>query len=83
MDDLGLSADAKEAVAFALMGHATLHGWPGNVPMATGAAHPVVLGSITPGLNYRSLLKDVLDSPAGPPVRAVLASTKPPAIASE
>ncbi len=44
MDDVGLDADAKEAVAFALLGYATLHGWPGNVPSATGAARPVVLG---------------------------------------
>lgn len=60
LDALGLDADAKEALAFALLGYATLHGWPGNVPAATGAAHPVVLGSITPGANYRALLATVL-----------------------
>ncbi len=78
MDDVGLSADAKEAVAFALMGYATLHGWPGNVPAATGAAHPVVLGNITPGSNYRMLLQDVLVSPLEPPVRAVLLPSSAP-----
>lgn len=72
VDDFALSADAKEAVAFALMGYATLHGWPGNVPSATGAAHSVVLGSITPGLRYRSLIKQVLDAPCTPPSRAEL-----------
>ena len=37
-------ADAKEALAFAFLAHLTLCGLPGNVPGATGAAHPVVLG---------------------------------------
>ncbi len=57
IDDVGLNADAKEAVAFALLGYATLHGWPGNVAAATGATHPVVLGSITPGNNYATLVR--------------------------
>ncbi len=48
-DDLGLPADAKEAIAFALMGWCTLHGLPGNVPSATGARAHRILGSITPG----------------------------------
>lgn len=47
-DDLFFPADAKEAVAFALLGWLTLHGQPGNVPAATGAAGARVLGSVTP-----------------------------------
>ncbi len=47
-DDLGIPSDAKEAVAFALLGAATLDGEPGNVPAATGARRRVVLGSVTP-----------------------------------
>ena len=47
-DDLFFAADAKEAVAFALLGWLTLHGQPGNVPSATGAAGARVLGSVTP-----------------------------------
>lgn len=47
-DDLFFSADAKEAVAFALLGWLTLHGQPGNVPSATGAAGARVLGTVTP-----------------------------------
>ena len=47
--DLGVPPEAKEALAFAFLAHLTLSGLPGNVPGATGAAHPVVLGSITPG----------------------------------
>lgn len=47
-DDLGVKSESKEAVAFALLGAATLDRTPGNVPRATGARRPVVLGSITP-----------------------------------
>jgi anhydro-N-acetylmuramic acid kinase len=60
IDDAGLDADAKEAVLFAVLGYATLHGWANNLPAATGAGHPVVLGNITPGANYRALLEQVL-----------------------
>jgi anhydro-N-acetylmuramic acid kinase len=41
-------AQAREAMAFALLGAATLDGVPSNVPSVTGAQRPVVLGSITP-----------------------------------
>jgi anhydro-N-acetylmuramic acid kinase len=47
-DELGFPHQAKEAIAFALLGAATLDGQPANVPSATGARRPVVLGSITP-----------------------------------
>jgi anhydro-N-acetylmuramic acid kinase len=49
IDDFGVPALAKEAYAFALIGFMTAHGWPGIVDGATGARHPSVLGSITPG----------------------------------
>jgi anhydro-N-acetylmuramic acid kinase len=49
LEDLGVAADAKEAMAFACLAHRTLCGLPGNVPAATGASRPVVLGRITPG----------------------------------
>jgi anhydro-N-acetylmuramic acid kinase len=45
---LGIPSSAKEAIAFALLGAATLDGVPSNVPSATGARRSVVLGSITP-----------------------------------
>jgi anhydro-N-acetylmuramic acid kinase len=48
LDDLGVRADAKEALAFALLAHVTLSGEPGNVPGATGAAQRVPLGTIAP-----------------------------------
>jgi anhydro-N-acetylmuramic acid kinase len=47
-DELFFPGDAKEAVAFALLGYLTLHGQPGNVPAATGARGPRVLGAVTP-----------------------------------
>jgi anhydro-N-acetylmuramic acid kinase len=40
--------EAKEAVAFALLGYLHLRGRPGNLPAATGASAPRVLGSLTP-----------------------------------
>jgi len=48
-DELGLPADAKEAVAFAVLAYLTLQGRPGNVTGATGASERVVLGKIVPG----------------------------------
>lgn len=42
-----LPIEAKEAAAFALLGWLTWHGLPGNVPSATGASRPVVLGKVT------------------------------------
>jgi anhydro-N-acetylmuramic acid kinase len=46
---LGLDPAAKEAVAFAALARAHVQHEPGNVPEATGAAGPRVLGSYTPG----------------------------------
>lgn len=46
-DDLGVPSDQKEAVAFALIGWASVHGLPGNVPSCTGAAGPRVLGRLS------------------------------------
>jgi anhydro-N-acetylmuramic acid kinase len=48
VEDFGLVSDAKEAVAFAVLANETVNGNPGNVPGATGAKYPVVLGKIIP-----------------------------------
>lgn len=42
----GLPDDAKEAVAFALLAHETLHARPSNMPTATGARQPAILGKL-------------------------------------
>jgi anhydro-N-acetylmuramic acid kinase len=46
-DEFGLPAAAKEAAAFALLAYQTWHGRPSNVPSATGARRPVILGKIS------------------------------------
>ena len=46
-DEYGVSSDAKEAIAFALMAYETWHRRPSNVPSATGARRPVVLGKLS------------------------------------
>jgi anhydro-N-acetylmuramic acid kinase len=47
--ELGAPRDAKEAIAFALIGWQTLHGLPATLPSATGASGARVLGAIVPG----------------------------------
>ena len=46
-EEFGLPAEAKEAAAFALLAWQTWHRLPGNVPRATGAARPAILGQVT------------------------------------
>jgi anhydro-N-acetylmuramic acid kinase len=49
MEELGVPAQAKEAVAFALLAWLSWNGLPGNVPAATGAKRAVVLGKVSRG----------------------------------
>jgi anhydro-N-acetylmuramic acid kinase len=44
----GLDPDHVEAMGFAWLAHATVHGRPGNLPGVTGATGPRVLGAIYP-----------------------------------
>jgi len=46
-DELGIPTQAKEAVAFALLAWLTWNDLPGNIPAATGASRPIILGKVT------------------------------------
>ena len=46
-ESLGFSSDAKEAIAFAMMGDCCLRGICNSLPAVTGAKHPVVMGKIS------------------------------------
>lgn len=52
LEEAGYDSKALEAIAFAVLAYATLHGLPANVPSATGAQEPRVIGKIVPGANY-------------------------------
>lgn len=45
-DAVGISGDAKEAILFALLGNDWIHGVPNNLPSATGAERPTVMGKL-------------------------------------
>ncbi len=45
--EFGVPAQAKEAIAFALLAYQTWHRRPSNVPSATGAKKPAILGKIS------------------------------------
>lgn len=47
-DAMQIPVDAKEAIAFALLGFETLRGRPANLPRVTGARSATVLGAIVP-----------------------------------
>jgi anhydro-N-acetylmuramic acid kinase len=63
-NDLGIPAQAKEAVAFAVLGFLSWNGLPGSVTAATGARHQAILGAIQPGAQPL-----VLPEPAAIPPR--------------
>jgi len=51
--------DSKEALCFAMLAWLTVQAAAGNVPACTGASGARTLGKITPGRNFRRLMKDV------------------------
>jgi anhydro-N-acetylmuramic acid kinase len=67
--ELGVDPDAKEALAFALIGWLTAHGLPGNVPAATGATAETILGVMGP-----ATCRPCLAAPMRRPSRLVMAS---------
>jgi anhydro-N-acetylmuramic acid kinase len=71
-EEFGLPSLGREAVYFALLGYEALHGRPNTIPSCTGAAHPVSMGKLVPGPNYRALLERVLDSSPRPSRRLIV-----------
>jgi anhydro-N-acetylmuramic acid kinase len=63
-NELGVPVQAKEALAFAVLGYLTWNGRPGSVPAATGARHPSILGSIEPGAGPLMLPPPLDSSPS-------------------
>ncbi len=51
-DSVGVSASAKEAIAFAVLGYWQRQGFPGNLPAVTGASRPTSLGHLSLPLAY-------------------------------
>jgi anhydro-N-acetylmuramic acid kinase len=47
--EFGIGVDSKEAILFALLAYQTFHGRAGNIPSATGARKPMILGKISHG----------------------------------
>lgn len=45
-DDLGISSEFKEAIAFAILAYWRIHNYPGNLPTVTGAKKDVILGDL-------------------------------------
>jgi anhydro-N-acetylmuramic acid kinase len=47
--ELGVQPEAKEALAFAILAYEAYHGRANNLPSATGASHPAILGKLVHG----------------------------------
>ena len=45
--EFGIDVDTKEAILFAVLAYQTYHGRPGNIPSATGARKPAILGKVS------------------------------------
>ncbi|HKW56122.1 MAG TPA: anhydro-N-acetylmuramic acid kinase [Candidatus Acidoferrum sp.] len=65
---LGVPEDAKEAFAFALLAYETFHQRPANVPSATGACGPAILGKIcyAPPAKSRTVVTSARSRSAAP-----------------
>ena len=57
-DELGISAEYKEASFFALLAYESWYGRARWHPALTGARHASILGDITPGANFSALIRE-------------------------
>jgi anhydro-N-acetylmuramic acid kinase len=48
-ENFGIDSDAREAIYWAVLANESIQGQCNNVPSATGARHPVILGKFIPG----------------------------------
>ncbi len=53
-DQFGIGVDAKEAILFAVLAYQTFHQRAGNLPSATGARKPMILGKVSRGTSSGS-----------------------------
>jgi len=61
--EFGAPTDAKEAIAFAVIGWHTAHGLPSVVPSCTGARAARILGAIVPGAGPLRLPAPLAETP--------------------
>jgi anhydro-N-acetylmuramic acid kinase len=52
--EFGVGVDTKEAILFAVLAYETFHRRAGNLPSATGARKPMILGKVSRGTSSRS-----------------------------
>ena len=83
LDESGIPAGAKEAVTFAFQGMDAILGRPLIVPDRVESKEPVIVGKVSPGLNYRALQCRAVEFGRGyekqaylPPVRKAVIESK-------